>query len=47
MDSNGFLKELLLKFDIVNITNLGFGDVDEHILKSIDSIDEKMIIVLS
>ena len=47
MDSNGFLKELLLKFDIVNITNSGFGDVDEHILKSIDSIDEKRIIVLS
>ncbi|WP_405264459.1 restriction endonuclease subunit S [Methanobrevibacter sp.] len=47
MDSNGFLKELLLKFDIENISNLGFGDVSDHILKSADSLDEKRIIVLS
>ena len=47
MDSNDFLKALLLEFDIKNISNMGFGDVDEHILKSIDSLDEKRIIVLS
>ncbi|WP_292600874.1 restriction endonuclease subunit S [Methanobrevibacter sp. UBA212] len=47
MDSNGFLKELLLKFDIEKISNLGFGDVGENILKSIDSIDDKRIVVLS
>ena len=45
MDSNGFLKELLLKFDIEKISNLGFGDVGENILKSIDSIDDKRIVV--
>lgn len=47
MDSNGFLKALLLEFDIKNISNMGFGYVDEHIFKSIDSLDEKRIMVLS
>lgn len=47
MDSNGFLEELLLKFDIEDVSNFEFGDININILKLIDGIDKKKIICLS
>ncbi len=47
MDSKGFLEELLLKFNIKNISYIGFGDMNNEIFELADVIDEKMIICLS
>lgn len=47
MDSNGFLEELLLRFDIKDIVDVQFTDVSNHFLKGIDAIEEKKIICIS
>ena len=47
MNSNEFLEELLSRFNIENISDIGFGDADNHVLQLADAIDEKNMICLS